>query len=97
MHDHIQHVEGWKTKPLTYRTYPLTIPRGVLHTPLILYSSSLCPLCFATMSRGSFKLRDNDDNAYYQGYKAAVSDNLPIEITYGEGQETRHYFKLSNF
>ena len=50
------------------------------------------------MSKGAFKLRDTDDNTdntYYKGYKDAVSDNLPIGIAYGEGQETRRY--LSNF
>jgi hypothetical protein len=47
------------------------------------------------MSRGAFKLRDTDDNAYYQGYKVAVFRRLPVRITYGEGQETHRY--LSNF
>jgi hypothetical protein len=46
------------------------------------------PLYLATMS-------DTDDFAYYQGYKAAVLESLPIGIAFGEGQETRRY--LSNF
>ena len=51
------------------------------------------------MSRGAFNLRDTDRNAYNQGYyqgydkgyKAALFNNLPSGIVYGEGQETRHY------
>ena len=47
------------------------------------------------MFRSAFKLRETDDNPYYQGYTTAVIVNLPSGIAYGEGQETRRY--LSNF
>ena len=48
------------------------------------------------MSRGAFKSRyiEYDDSAYYDGYKAAVFEDLPVGIAYGEGQETYRY--LSN-
>jgi hypothetical protein len=39
-------------------------------------------------------MSDTGDFTYYQGYKQAVSDNLPSGIVYGERQETRRY--LSN-
>jgi hypothetical protein len=73
-------VKGWKIHALAPSSLTLEYP--------VILLSSLCPLYFGTMSD------TGDFTYYYQGYKQAVSDNLPSGIVYGEGQETRRY--LSN-